>query len=332
MNYPESSKILALVKKSKRILINCHTNPDIDSIGSALAMYDVLKTMGKQAELVSTNKIPQSTKFLHNSNQIQIVDYSKMNFSDYDLFITLDSADWKRVVGRRLAEKIQIPDIPLVVIDHHVSNPGYGQVNLIVSDASSTAEIVFLIFEDWKVKINQKVASALLGGIIGDTGVFQYPGANEVTFSIANKLMNIGADKDEIIHHIYRSTSFNLIKFWGEAISSLTIDKKHRFVWIAIPYQIYSAYSKLEEARETAASNFTQIIKGTDFGMVMIEEEKGNLSVSFRSRTGFDVSKIATDLGGGGHKAAAGCKIIGVEFDEGVDKVLQVVRKHAKKS
>lgn len=332
MNYKRSKQILVEIKKAQKILINCHRHPDADSVGSALALYQVIQGLGKGVEVVSPNSLLERLNFLPFSEKIASVDYKDFDFSKFDLFIVPDSSNWRMVVGSALGKVVPLPKIPIIVIDHHKTNEKYGRINLVDSKVTSTAEILYLLFQDWGVEINQDIATNLLAGIIGDTGVFQFPGVTSRTFDIARRLMDKGADKEEIVQNLYRSTEFNFLKFWGEVLKSMQFDQDHGFVWSAIPYETYKKFSKPESGREAAASNFTQIVKDSDFGFVMVEEEKEVLSVSLRSRTGFDVSKIASFLGGGGHKAAAGARVEGLEFEEAVEKVLQAARKFAKKN
>jgi len=179
-------------------------------------------------------------------------------------------------------------------------------------------------------KIDKNIASSLMAGVIGDTGAFRFPGVGVETMKIGIELMKLGADKDNVVFNIYQTIPFNLIKFYGEALSRVEIDKKNKFVWTSVPYEVYSKLSKPESARESTSSLFAQIVEDTEFGFVMVEQEKGKLLISFRSRTGFDTSKIAQKLGGGGHIYASGAKVEGLPFEKAVARVLKVVRSYAK--
>jgi phosphoesterase RecJ-like protein len=224
------------------------------------------------------------------------------------------------------------PDIPFIVIDHHFSNAGFGKINLIDSNVTSTGELLYKIFEDWQSSLDADIANCLLTGIIGDTGCFMYVGANEGTLKIAAELMKLGADKDKIVYNIFRNISFAEIKIWGKIIEGMQIDSENHFVWSAIPISTYKDFVGTENIKEDAANLFFPIVKDTDFGMIMEEREDGALSISFRSRSGFDVSEVAKELDGGGHKAAAGARIEGLPFDEAVEKVLEAARKYARKN
>jgi phosphoesterase RecJ-like protein len=230
------------------------------------------------------------------------------------------------VTGLKDSDK---PSIKTIVIDHHFSNEKFGKINLIDPERTSTGELLFKVFEDWGVEIDRDIAESLLTGIIGDTGSFQYQNVGEETLRIAATLIGKGANKDKIIYNIYRNIDFKEVKMWGKFIESMKIED--RFVWSAISLTTYKDFGEYPYAKEDVANLFFPIVKGTDFGIVMVETNENVLSVSFRSRSGFDVSKVAEAVGGGGHKAAAGARIEGVPFEEAVNKVLTAARKHAKK-
>jgi phosphoesterase RecJ-like protein len=329
MNYKESKKIFDEVKKAKRILVNCHRNPDPDSVGSALAMYGVLKNLGKEVFIISPTKISYNVEFLPNFKNIQVIDFSDFDFSRYDLFICLDSSSWDMVFGNFTFRE---PKIPVAIIDHHKTKTNFGKINLIREKISSTGEILFRLFEDWKIKLDKDIASCLLCAIIADTGSFQFPNLNSdvQTLRIASDLIALGADKTGIIQNLFRTVDIKMLRFWAKAIEKMEIEPEG-FVWSSISYEEYVKLGKEILGKETAASNFFQVVSGTDFGLLMVEEEKNTLSVSFRSRTGFDTSQLAKSLGGGGHIYASGAKITGLSFNKSVGKVLQAARKYAKK-
>ncbi len=327
MNYEESTKILEEIKKADRILVNCHRGPDSDSVGSALALFRVLEQMDKDASIICPSDLPNDLKFLKDSELVKRVNFTTFDFSEYDLFIILDSSTYGLVTGEKDSDK---PSINSVVIDHHYSNEKFGKLNLIDPNMTSTGELLFNIFEDWEVDIDKDIAECLLTGIIGDTGSFQYQNVGEKTLRTAADLIGKGADKDKIIYNIYRNIDFKEVKMWGKFVESMMIEDN--FVWSGISRATYKDFGEYPYAKEDVANLFFPIVKGTDFGIVMVETSENVLSVSFRSRSGFDVSELAKEVGGGGHKAAAGAKIEGLPFQEAVNKVLTVARKYARKN
>jgi len=330
MNYKESTQILEEIKKANKILVNCHRGPDSDSVGSALALSKVLEEMGKEVQVICPSDIPDDLRFLSGSEKIKRIDYSNYDFSKYDLFVALDSSDYSMVSGSKELKQPTI--ISFIDIDHHIFNVGFGKINLIDSEATSTGELLFNILKDWEISINKDIANCLLTGIVGDTGCFQYQNVGVKTLNIAAELINYGANKDEIVYNIYRNVSFAELKIWGKIIDNMQIDHDYNFVWSTVPIAFYKDKLNVESAKEDAANLFFPIVKDTYFGIIMEERTDGALSVSFRSRSDFDVSQIAKEIGGGGHKAAAGARVEGLSFDKAVEKVLTAARKYAKKN
>lgn len=326
MNYKKSSQVKEKIDKAKKVLVNAHRSPDPDSIGSVLALYQVLLEMGKKVKVICPDEVSPEYSFLPYYDEIEKVDFFSFNYKDYDLFITLDSSSWTMVTRDKGVEMF---DMPIVVIDHHKSNDMYGVINIVDENVSSCAEVLYLVFEDWGVKITKDIATCLLTGILGDTGVFRYPSVTPQTMDVARGLMEKGADKNEIIFNVYSSTDFGLIRFWGEVIRRMV--KEDRFVWSAIPYEVFKEYGEPGLGKETAASTFAQIVKDTDFGLILVEERPGTVAISFRSRGKADVSKLAEKLGGGGHKDAAGAKVEGDDYEDLLKSVLKEANEFAKK-
>lgn len=330
MNYKESIQILDKIKKSQRILLNCHRGPDPDGIGSTLSMKLVLENMGKKVSVICpSKKITKQVDFLKGYEDIKLgVDFGKYDFSKYDLFITLDTPNSLLLIDKDIFFK---PSIFTIVIDHHFLSTLTGDIKLLDNKATSVGEILFDTYKDWGVLIDKKIAECLLTSIMGDTGALAYPNVTSKTLLIVSKLMELGADKDMVVNRIYRSENFDILKFYSEVLSRMNIDKERRFVYSFVPYEVYKKGGVLEDVKAKSASLFAPIVEGTDFGFIGVEERPKYMTISFRGRSDFDTSAIAKELGGGGHKVASAVKIEGLSFKEASKKVLRVVRKYAKK-
>lgn len=323
MNYPESEQILSEIKKANKILINSHMRPDLDSISSALSMCQVLKKLGKEAKIICPDENLQELDFLSCYDEFTKVDYSTFDFSSYDLFMVIDSASEEVVTG---SKDVPLPEIKKIVIDHHITNTKFGEINLVDDTRSAAAELLYLLLLDWGIEIDKNLATSLLTGILGDTGAFEYHNTTPRTLHVAAELMEKGADKDGILLKIFRSKPMNLMKFWGKVLDNLEVDESGKFTWCAISYQDYENLGKPQTARESASSLFSRMIQGTEFGIVMVEESPSFLRASFRARSAeFDVSPIALSLGGGGHAGAAGATVKG-DFTESVMKVVETAK------
>src|SRR3989344_24938 len=138
-NYPESEPILKEISKAKNILINVHRNPDLDSIGSATALYQALIKMKKKANLICPHEIPENFKFLKGADKVMTIDFSSYNFSPFDLFLIADSGSYDIVTG---SKEIKLPNIKKIIIDHHKTND-FTDVEINLHDEiAATAEII----------------------------------------------------------------------------------------------------------------------------------------------------------------------------------------------
>lgn len=323
MKYTESAKILQSIKSAKKVLVNCHEHPDADSVGCALAMHVVLAGFGKKSDIVCPEPIPNELKFLPNSHLVKETYFPRIDYSEYDLFLILDTSSWDRVCG---SKKIPLPKIKIIQIDHHASNKLYGEINLLDAERKSNSEVLYSLFEDWKVKVQKDVAQCLLAGIIGDTGSFQF-NVHPETLEVAAKLMRLGANKEEININLFRSLELGNLRLIGELVRNVRFDQKGKFIWTAAPFGFLKDSQK--DLNLDIVDVLLQGVRGADFGIRMVEKSPGDLRASFRARTNFDTSKIAVELGGGGHPAASGAVLSGVEFKDAVEKVLKTARKHS---
>jgi phosphoesterase RecJ-like protein len=288
-------------------------------------LYQALIKIGKKVTLICPHEIPENFKFLKGADKVKTLDFKEWKDTGvrrYDIFLILDSGSYDIVTG---SKEILLPNIKKIVIDHHLTNNWNNcLVKLLDTKASATAEIVYKILLDWNVEIDKNISTSLLSGLAGDTVFFKYPKDPNVTFLIVNKLMKLGANYTLLISKLNDGLSFGFVKLLGEFINNMKKEKK--FVWSAVSYDMFEKHSKPRGVRETAADNFFRSIKNADFGVALLEEEKGKISMSFRSKQKFDVSKIAEQFGGGGHINAAGGKVKG-EFEKTVKKIIKKIKK-----
>lgn len=333
MNYQESEEIKNKIDSSNKFLVNMHHNPDADSVGSAVSVARVLKHFGKEVKILSSTEVPKNLHFLFGEEIPEIVNFSQFNFSEYDVFITCDSSSFSRVCGDSNLEK---PDIFFINIDHHISNQKFGDINLVVPDAAANCEVLYYLFQDLGVipdveKDYPDIHNPLLAGIIGDTGAFRFPEADIGTFGVASELMKM-ADKNKIIFNLYQSFEESHVMVWKEILDNIAIDNEYKFVYSFVKKGFLEQYGKPFNAKSELADMIFQSIDGTDFGMVGAEDD-GYISVSFRSRTGLDVSKLASHLGGGGHAwaSAARVDIIDGSYEKTVEEIISKVRDYVSK-
>lgn len=321
-----SRDILKLIKSSNKIILNAHRNPDLDSIGSSTVMFNVLKSMGKKVEIVCPHQVPDEYFFIKGAENIRQIDFKSFDFAPYDLFIIMDSGSYDVVTD---SKEIQLPKIPKIVIDHHRSNNFTDvKIKLLDEDVNATCEIIYKLLYDWNVNIDKDLATALFSGISGDTVFFRYTKNTNNIYQIINDLLNKGADKDLLLEKMYNNYDFESIKLVGEFLRNMKMENtiNNKFVWSAVNYDTFKTLGEPKGIRELAANLFFQSIKGVDLGLVFLEQEPGNIYISFRTKNNVDASKLAKVIGGGGHLNAAGAKAKG-EFRTTIVKVIKKIIK-----
>jgi phosphoesterase RecJ-like protein len=317
--------ILEEVKKANHILLHCHPSPDPDSVGSTLAMYQVLKSMGKEVTAIRGDShtpvafaaIPGFENIIHKS-------YFEVDLSQFDLFIIQDSGSLGQI--SKYEPVVFPPTMKTVVIDHHSSNTGFAAINLIDPTYPAVCQMLYDIFNLWKVEITHPIALCLLAGIFSDTGGFRFATTQVETFLAAAELVKIAPDYSAMIFQIMNSRNPKELQFWGLALSSI-----HTYFGdsVAIAQVSNEALVKAgigEGDIPEPISWMLQSVFGWNIAITATEKRAGIISFSFRSRDEkkYDVSKIASVIGGGGHKAASGASLK-VPFPEAIDAVLKAV-------
>lgn len=294
-----TGEIKARLASANKILIAAHVRPDGDAIGSVLGLGLALRDAGKSVEMVLVDGVPSSFRYLEGSDLIK-----KEPSGEYDTFITVDCADFKRV-GKAF-ETYFPPDIN---IDHHKTNEKFGKLNLIEAEEVATAAILTNHLPEWGLTITKPVAAALLTGILTDTLGFRTSNITPEALRQAATLMEAGVDMPEIYMKSLVRKTFPAAKYWGAGLSSL--ESKHGIVYgtLTLADRKSTGYSGNDDAD---LINMISAIDGNKVGMVFVEQSDNNVKISWRALVpGIDVSPIAKHFNGGGHAAAAGADIQG---------------------
>jgi len=235
--------------------------------------------------------------------------------SKYDLIITVDTASTIQL-GKFYEDNIALfSQIPVINIDHHASNEGFGRINYVDIMSSSTTEMILILLEHLEKKIDQKIidediATLLLSGIITDTGSFQNSNTNPRSFAAAANLIRHGARQQEIIQHIYKTKQLTMLRLWGRILTNIVNDETHHFVWSTITRKDLMETGGKEDDTAGIIDELMSNAPGTEVVLLLKEKEGKVLSGSIRSTLdSLDVSQIAEQFGGGGHTRAAGFKI-----------------------
>jgi phosphoesterase RecJ-like protein len=371
--------IYNLIKKTNRILIMPSAPPDGDSLGSALAMYLILKKMGKEVTVVSAEPIPDSFKFLPTSNVISNqfaasgdfivtldcanakianirtkIENDKVNIiitpkdgnlseravsfsygpTNYEAIIVVDAGDLQQL-GKFYEDNTDLfTRIPVINIDHHISNGNFGKINLVDYMAPSTTELIFHLlqsFPEFEELIDEDIATLLLAGIITDTGSFQNSNTSPRAFAGASRLLDFGARQQEIIQHVYKTKNLSTLKLWGRVLTKIKTDETHKLVWSTITQTDLAETASNQDETGDIIDELMTNAPGAEIVMLIKEREEGLVSCSIRSTVaGVDANEIAEYFGGGGHSAAAGFRIKSKTVEEAEKLIIEKVREFQK--
>lgn len=308
------SKIFDLIKESNSILLLTHENPDGDAIGSVLAFYHYLKSINKSVDMVILN-IPKVFSFLPSIDRV--VDNTD---KEYDLGIVLDCATRDRIAQR---EDLFSRCKNTVVIDHHVSNTNYGNLNMVEGNVSSCCQVVYYLFKDWNVSISREIAEALISGVLTDTIGFATNTVDADTFRMAADISELGINIYDIYNKILNTKSLAQYK-----LNKVAMDRLEFFCdgKIAYTYILENDFTKFDAVvgDHEGIVNIGRYIDGV-LVSVFIREDNG-WNISLRSTGSVDVSKIALVFNGGGHFMAAGAKVNGT-LEETKENIINEIKK-----
>ena len=285
-----AKKILA----ANKILITAHVQPDGDAIGSTLALMQMLRSIGKSAQIFIDDTVRKNLHALPHFEEIRRpVDREEF---DADLMIVLDTSI------DRIGNVKNLTDAPILNIDHHVTNKGEGIELYVETSAAATCEIIFKFARELDATITPDIATCLYTGLATDTGFFQFSNTRAETLAIASELIRCGVSPNFISEQLESkslaevrglSAALNSLKmFYGDKVAGMILDN-------ATAKNFDSTEGFIDEIR---------VIETVDVAFLITEKAPNFCRVSMRSK-GVDVSKIAARLGGGGHIRAAGCTL-----------------------
>ncbi|MGD9232563.1 MAG: bifunctional oligoribonuclease/PAP phosphatase NrnA, partial [Desulfobacterales bacterium] len=300
------NSIIQQFNSSNKILVVCHANPDGDAIGSLIALGLALETLNKKITLYCESPIPAVYRFLPAVHRV----VKKIGRLNFDAAVILDCGDLSRV-GKAVSFVKQIPVI--VNIDHHVTNTGFGHLQLIDTSACATAEIVYRLIKQMGLSFDKPIATSIYTGILADTGSFRFSNTNKAAFSICQEMVEIGVDPYNIAQHVYGTYSLSRIKLLNLALDSIELSKNGKLSIMTLTKDMFDETHTQSEDVD-GLINYAKRIEDVEVAALIQEQHNGKkrsktpnrFHVSLRSDGAVDVAAIASLFGGGGHSSAAG--------------------------
>lgn len=298
--------VIEAINKYKKFLVTAHINLEGDSLGSQLAMKELLKGLGKTVHIVDSDSVPEHYRFLPGTDEVSN-DIEKS--LDFDAVLILDCPNIKRI-GK--VKELLDNKKPVINIDHHVSNENFGSINWVEPKASSAGEMVYKLFKEMGVGISKKAALCLYTAILTDTGSFNYENTSSATHKVASELLSYGLEPAVISENVYERRSVSDLKLLGLVLATLKLNKSGDIAYLEVTHKILKE-TGADLSKSENIINYARSIDKVKVAILFKENMKdgSKINVSFRSKGDFDVNELASHFGGGGHVRASGCTIDG---------------------
>src|SRR5215471_12293443 len=293
------NEVLKQIERRASFVLTSHARPDGDAVGSVLACSEILRAMGKDAQVVLAHGVPRIYRPLPFTDTV--IEQTAIN-GDYEAAIVLECDSIQRTRLEGLDQKF------LISIDHHISGRPFAHVNWIDPAACATGEMVFRLAREAGVPISPEIATCLYTAVLTDTGSFMFQGTNEHTFALARELVLAGADPAFCARNIYFSHSTAKMRLLGAALSNLHREGSLAWIWVTRE-QMDRSEAKEEDCEGLV--NYALSIQDVEVAVFFREMPDGRYRVSLRSKGRVNVSKIAEEFGGGGHNCASGLSLDG---------------------
>lgn len=302
------------LRDASLVAVSCHINPDGDALGSAVGFARAAAAAGKEAVVGFGEPfvLPDYFSILPLELLVSPSDFP----SGPEVMVTFDAADRSRLGSLAAASEAAGT---LIVVDHHVTNEGFGDVNLIDGSAAASAELAYELLRRLDWPIDAATAGALLMGVVTDTGRFQYSNTSAHTFRVAAALVEAGAHPEIIGQRVYEHAPFGFLSVAGTVQGRAVLEPEVSLVWSELRSSDLAA-AGIEAVEADGLIDYIRIAREADVALLLTEVENGT-KASLRSRAVVDVGSLAASFGGGGHARAAG-----FTSDERAAQVIEQVR------
>lgn len=305
-----SAEINQIIKQSNKIVLSTHEKPDADGLGSAIAFYYYLKTLNKEVRIIQPSIFPEDCKIIDPDNVVETFSDSDIPWIESsDLLILFDVGHYNRT--RRVSQIALKNNIDIISIDHHKNDStDIFKAYIINIEAPATGFVVweYLKKQNLDKPWDIKISNALYAALMTDTGSFRYNNTTSDTHIMASELLSFGVKPYDIYVPIYENRSLSQLRLLGYVINNVKFAINNTVCYCIINQEAFeSTESKIEDV--DGFTEFLRSIKNVEISFLITEQSGNVFRVNFRSKGKYTVNDIASELNGGGHNFAAGCKI-----------------------
>jgi phosphoesterase RecJ-like protein len=280
-----------------------HIRPDADGLGAQLALHDALTALGKKPRVAIASKLPPRYAFLDPERKL-IEDFKPANFTDRDGVLILDTGTWNQLGD--FGDWLKASPLPRAVVDHHRTQDDLGGLQFVEIAAEATGRLAYEIIGALGASVSPAAANHLFMAVATDTGWFRHPNTTPATFALCGELMAAGANPTFLYEQLYESAPLARLRLMGVALERLQTRANGKVAFTEIYLSDYPATGAVPGDTEDLI-NYPRSVEGVEVALVFIEQPGGGTKVSFRAKS-VDVSKLAEQFGGGGHKLASGAR------------------------
>lgn len=306
-----------LIKKSSKILLVAHRRPDGDTLGASVALRLVFKQMGKSGVLACVDEIPSRLTFIPETENF----VKSFNLNEFNLIIISDAGAHHMTGFHEVYPEFLSKRIPIINIDHHASNESFGTINIVDSYGSSTTMLVWKLIKMLDISISKEIALALLAGIYSDTGSFMHANTTQETFKAASDILKAqNIPVIEVVRPLFKQFSLGQLRLWGYILENIKVNENGVFSSVISEEDFKSIGAHSSDTG--GIIDLINTIPDAAFTMLIAEDE-GFVKGSLRTRRDdVNVSDIAGQFGGGGHKKASGFRLHGRLVKQTVWKIV----------
>ncbi|PKN77439.1 MAG: DHH family phosphoesterase [Deltaproteobacteria bacterium HGW-Deltaproteobacteria-10] len=311
-------EIIAAINEGQNFLITSHIRLDGDALGSELAVYLMLRDLGKNAVIYNQDNTPEHYRFLPAARNIV---HTPGDLEQYDAVFVLDCSELDRVGDQ--AEKFSKIK-KLINIDHHVSNGGFCDIRLIDAQASSTGELIYRLMKEMSINMTKEICTNLYAAILTDTGGFRYSNTRHGSLWAAATLVEKGADPQWISENIYESDPPAKLKLLAKTMETLSLDLKMKVGSLVVTHKMLQEAGASMEHLEGFV-DIPRAVQGIEISVLYSQLNGNSFKLSLRSKGQVNVEKVAKKFGGGGHVNAAACRIEG-DIESIKNKIMEAIK------
>lgn len=312
---------LGALRAAERVTLICHASPDSDCVGGLMALTHVLRGMGKTANPFSPDPIPDYLLHVPGSDEVP---GAPSTLPDADLIVTIEAASLDRTEPIRSNARATIETVPILNVDHHASNTGYGAERIFDPRAASVCEVLYRVIRDLGRPIDRTVAYCLLTGIVGDTRSFRTSSTTPETLRIAGELIAAGAPLNRVSDAVSKHRRPAELAIWADVLGRARCEDG--ILWTSITRADSERHGVPLEQIDGIVE-FLSDTRDISTSVVFKDVSPGKVRVSMRSDGTIDLTEVAARWGGGGHRQASGCTVTGATIQEAEVAVIAEIKR-----